>query len=303
MAAAGFPCSGDPPGVFGEATRVALCHFQQARGLRADGVCGPQTWQALVEAGWRLGDRLLYHRRPMLRGDDVAELQRRLGALGFDAGRVDGIFGEQTAAALTEFQRNAGLTADGICGPATVAALRRLGSRADRDDSIARVREQEALRRSPRTLEGRRVAIGHAGDLDALANSVRTLLAGAGAVVGLLTDPDDSALAAQANAFGAEAYLGLRISASGCLVAYYATRGFVSPGGRRLATLVAAELPPVLGAPACAPQGMALPVLRETRMPAVVCELGPAPVVVERAGDITRALGRAVTAWAAAPTD
>ena len=40
---------------------------------RRDGVCGPQTWSALVEAGFRLGDRLLYHRRPMLRGDDVGD--------------------------------------------------------------------------------------------------------------------------------------------------------------------------------------------------------------------------------------
>ena len=48
------------------------------RGLR------PQTWSALVEAGRRLGDRFLYRRTPMLRGDDVAELQQRLSALGFD---------------------------------------------------------------------------------------------------------------------------------------------------------------------------------------------------------------------------
>ena len=70
--------------------------FQDARGLRVDGICGPQTWAAVVESGWRLGDRLLYRRRPMLRGDDVAELQRRLNGLGFDAGREDGIFGDDT---------------------------------------------------------------------------------------------------------------------------------------------------------------------------------------------------------------
>ena len=48
----------------------------------------------------------------MLRGDDVAELQQRLGALGFDAGRVDGIFGAETATALEALQRNAGLPTD-----------------------------------------------------------------------------------------------------------------------------------------------------------------------------------------------
>ena len=44
----------------------------------------------------------------MLRGDDVAELQQDLGALGFDAGRVDGIFGPRTKDALEQFQRNIG---------------------------------------------------------------------------------------------------------------------------------------------------------------------------------------------------
>ena len=52
----------------------------------------------------------------MLRGDDVAELQQRLSAFGFDTGRVDGIFGDMTSAALGEFQRNAGVPVDGIAG-------------------------------------------------------------------------------------------------------------------------------------------------------------------------------------------
>ncbi len=97
--------------------------------LRVDGICGPETWAALVESGFRLGDRLLYLRRPMLRGDDVIELQRRLNVLGFDAGREDGIFGPATGRALTEFQRNVGLAADGIFGPDTAHELGRIGSR------------------------------------------------------------------------------------------------------------------------------------------------------------------------------
>jgi len=40
-----------------------------------------------TEAGYRIGDRLLYHRAPMLRGDDVATVQRRLSALGFEPGQ------------------------------------------------------------------------------------------------------------------------------------------------------------------------------------------------------------------------
>lgn len=63
----------------------------------------------------------------MLRGDDVADLQHRLNALGFDAGREDGIFGPDTSRALQDFQRNAGLAPDGIGGPEAVEALLRLG--------------------------------------------------------------------------------------------------------------------------------------------------------------------------------
>jgi N-acetylmuramoyl-L-alanine amidase len=102
----GLPLGIDHEGTFGPGTRAAVEAFQHRRGLRIDGVCGPQTWSALVEAGCRLGDRFLYRRSPMLRGDDVAELQQRLSALGFDTGRVDGIFGDQTSIALGDFQRN-----------------------------------------------------------------------------------------------------------------------------------------------------------------------------------------------------
>ena len=46
-------------------------------------------------------------------GDDVAQLQQRLLDMGFTPGQVDGIFGRDTAQALSEFQRNMGLQADG----------------------------------------------------------------------------------------------------------------------------------------------------------------------------------------------
>ena len=84
------------PGIFGPATEQAVHTFQEHARIRVDGICGPETWAALVESGFALGDRLLYQRRPNLRGDDVAELQHRLNGLGFDAGREDGILGRQT---------------------------------------------------------------------------------------------------------------------------------------------------------------------------------------------------------------
>src|SRR5580658_2879793 len=166
----------DEPGSFGPGTRAAVEAFQYRRGLRVDGVCGRQTWSALVEAGRRLGDRFLYRRSPMLRGDDVAELQQRLSALGFDTGRVDGIFGDMTSSALGEFQRNAGLPVDGIAGASTVSELLRFGTRHDDTELVTSVRDRERLRQAPRTLGGRRVAIGEEGGLDATVAGLRRLL-------------------------------------------------------------------------------------------------------------------------------
>ena len=42
---------------------------------------------------------------------------------------------------------------------------------------------------------------------------------------------------------------------------------------------------------------MSLPVLRETRMPAVVCEIGPATAVVEQAAVVARAVVDALAEW------
>lgn len=56
-------------------------------------------------------------------GGEVKEVQRRLKNWGYYSGSVDGIFGSKTAEAVKYFQRKNGLTADGIVGKATYAAL------------------------------------------------------------------------------------------------------------------------------------------------------------------------------------
>ena len=263
-------------------------------------MCGEQTWAALVEAGWRLGDRLLYRRSPMLRGDDVAELQRRLGGLGFDAGRIDGIFGDRTAEALAEFQRNSALTVDGICGPASLSALQRLRSARTGGDPVVSVREREAVRQGRAGLAGRWVAVGHTGGLDALVSAVGRTLRTAGAEVLILWDPDGSAQAGAANEAEVDAYLGFSLvpDRPGLSTAYYSGFRYESPAGRELAGLVQAAAAPALGVADLGVQGMSLPVLRETRMPAVLCELGPAVAVVQGMGAVASAVGQAVTDWA-----
>lgn len=61
--------------------------------------------------------------RPVLqigsRGEDVSELQATLKLLGYYSGPVNGIYSEQTAAAVSEFQKVVGLTPDGITNSTT----------------------------------------------------------------------------------------------------------------------------------------------------------------------------------------
>jgi N-acetylmuramoyl-L-alanine amidase len=151
--------------VFDDDVYRAVLLFQQERGLSADGVVGATTYRVLDEARWRLGDRLLSYvvANPQA-GDDVLSLQRRLTELGFEVGRVDGVFGPRTGEALREFQRNVGLPADGTCGPGTFKALARLAPivTGGRPDNL---RAREALRLAGARLSGKIVVIdpGHGG--------------------------------------------------------------------------------------------------------------------------------------------
>lgn len=113
-------------GVFLGATFEAVRSFQHTRHLAEDGVVGAETWSALVDATFVLGDRLLYLRFPHFHGADVSTLQGALNALGFACGEPDGIFGAFTERAVREFQLNTGYPADGIVGSDTVRAVVRL---------------------------------------------------------------------------------------------------------------------------------------------------------------------------------
>jgi N-acetylmuramoyl-L-alanine amidase len=160
---------------FDDDVDAAVRTFQQQRGLIADGVVGSSTWRRLDGARWTLGDRVLrYGARHMQHGDDVAALQKRLLDLGFDCGRIDGIFGPDTERGLQELQRNLGLPADGLCGPVTFRALDRL-SRTVVGGEPHRIREAERLHHRGPGLAGKVIVIdpGHGGaDLGVCANGL-----------------------------------------------------------------------------------------------------------------------------------
>lgn len=142
-------------GVFLGATLAAVRSFQRGRALREEGFVGQETWSALVDATFTLGDRLLYLRVPYFHGCDVRTLQGALNALGFSCGEPDGIFGAYTERAVREFQANTGQPADGIVGGETVRALVNLkhvwadkGPKAPVDLTVAPARAGVALCRT-----------------------------------------------------------------------------------------------------------------------------------------------------------
>ena len=57
------------------------------------------------------------------RGEKVEELQKRLQALGYYDGEIDGQFGPGTKAAVVDFQKNNGLDTDGLVGTETLNLL------------------------------------------------------------------------------------------------------------------------------------------------------------------------------------
>jgi N-acetylmuramoyl-L-alanine amidase len=290
--------TGELGGSFGSSTFAAVRGFQQQRGLLVDGIVGSETWGELVEAGFDLGDRTLYLRNPHYRGDDVRALQRRLNALGFDAGREDGIFGPRCDRAVREFQRNIGRDGDGIVGPETLLALDRLRPQLDAV-SGAMLRESEALSRLEATLAGARVAVdpGHgpgdpgtrgptgltehdaAFDLaDAFADELRRRGADPVLLRGRLETPTPSERAQSANEAGAEVCVSIHMNghadpgAEGATCMYFGTPATSSPAGQRLAELIQDELTTRTGLMDGRIHPMAFTILRETQMPAVQVE-------------------------------
>lgn len=261
-------------GYFCEFTEQALREFQTHRGLPADGICDRNAWDSLIESSWRLGARLLYLTSPHQRGDDVIALQTKLATLGFDCGRIDGVLGPDSIHSLTDFQHNYGLIADGICGAETLQALDRMSTQTGSGPGIVSVREFEKLHRSAMSANSLKIVVGCFGDLQQVSRSLTQQLRERYDDVMTVEESDSTLHAYAANSFQADVYVGVTSSLEHHhQIAFYETDGFSSPGGRRLAQTMAEEISG-LGLLPCFAKGMRLPILRATRMPAVVCTVG-----------------------------
>lgn len=104
-------------GQFGPQTLAAVKNAQAALGLIPDGIIGPLTWGKLF--GFNVG----VYSTPVTQGSNsvtkVGGIQDKLISLGFKPGKIDGLFGPQTLAAIKAFQKAYNLLVDGIIGPNT----------------------------------------------------------------------------------------------------------------------------------------------------------------------------------------
>lgn len=286
--------------IFDAATDQAVRAFQQERRLLVDGIVGPETYQVLRAASYRLGSRVLsYQLSAPMTGDDIAELQTRLLNLGFYTGLADGKYGELTYSALQQFQSDFGLTPDGICGPKTLRSLELLGTRVT-GGSPHRIREVERVRDSGPQLTGKRIVIdpgSGSDDMSAadaeLASSIMwdlaSLLEGKMAAAGMETylsraagqSPTDAERARTANSFDADLMISLRCAtysnpaAHGVATfAFGNSHGSHSTIGRSLAGFVQREIVARTPLQDCRSHERTWEILRLTQMPTVQIDLG-----------------------------
>lgn len=123
-----------PTGKFGPLTKAAVIRFQKDAGLTPNGIVDSTTEAALQDRHGGSSEAVAAvpsdhppSDRPLLRrgssGSEVRSLQEILTNAGAYTGSINGLFNSQTQAAVKQFQRDNGLSADGIVGPQTWGAL------------------------------------------------------------------------------------------------------------------------------------------------------------------------------------
>ncbi|MDA1675171.1 C40 family peptidase [Bacillus cereus group sp. TH152-1LC] len=115
-------------GYFGSVTKSSVIQFQGDKGLSADGIVGPNTKAAIANAlnGTSTpsqpsnGNGLL---KQGTSNSEVQQLQDNLRKLNYFNANSTGYFGTITKSSVMQFQSDKGLSADGIVGPNTKAAI------------------------------------------------------------------------------------------------------------------------------------------------------------------------------------
>lgn len=132
--------TGSIDGKYGSGSMTAVKAFQSKHGLTADGLAGSKTYAILFSDSAKKAGESTSASTPTTKpstsydvptrtlrkndtGDDVSTLQKRLKELGYYTSLVDGSFGNGTVAAVTAFQKQHGLDADGVAGSRTYAIL------------------------------------------------------------------------------------------------------------------------------------------------------------------------------------
>jgi N-acetylmuramoyl-L-alanine amidase len=227
----------------------------------------------------------------MMRGDDVAALQARLTEMGFNAGRVDGIFGERTESAVKEFQKSVGIKVDGKCGPATIIALIRL-TKIVSGGAPTQMRESAAQRNRGPALANKVIVIDPAfGETEAeivydIAQRLEGRLLALGASVFLTRGPRNVLTESQIISFSNKNSADLVISlhtdshknsqAHGVSTYFYGSdaHGIHSIVGERFASLVQREICARTDLLNCRTHAKTWDVIRLTQAPAVRVDLG-----------------------------
>ncbi len=105
-------------GYFGDVTEAAVKQMQQNNGLAADGKVGHDTMEMLY-SGEAKANLLSYGDK----SDVVLSCQERLKELGYLTTKPDGQYGNDTVAAVKQFQSRNDLVVDGFLGPSTMTVL------------------------------------------------------------------------------------------------------------------------------------------------------------------------------------
>jgi N-acetylmuramoyl-L-alanine amidase len=218
--------------------------------------------------------------------------------MGFDCGRVDGIYGPRTEEAVKDFQKSVGATIDGKCGPATIIALIRLTKIVS--GGVPSTLRQNAMQQSRGpALANKVIVLNPDGDNQlvydvAVRTEGRLLALGASVFLtrGATNNPTESERISFSNKSSADLMISLNVDsyvndkAHGAATYFYGSdaHGVHSIVGERFASLVQREICARTDLANCRTHAKTWDLLRMTMAPTVRIDLG----YVSNPGDLDR---------------